>query len=452
MPINVMKSYAKKILWGVGIVCATMLGWIIVDLIYDPEHPEAEAFFSDSLVSVRPEDNLYFALLGLNSPVNLDDFHGQGYRYWKRLNNQHKGFKAFSLGEYQDSHFSIPAREDIQLCSSRIQKFISSDIQCASAEIVGNVLERNKVLLDRYSGLKNYDGYEFMGFNGYLSVLDQANQLIHFQVEKYLLAGEHQAAFDVLLKDTVFLRKLLNYNLEFALYTNIQLYIRLNISLLYGFMEKYPWVIRNNMEELSQLANNLSKLDSRQFVLSHFISQNARYCRFPIDENRQSFNCLKDLGESINFYKLNETLNDLYRISKDYISVLSKPHDMKAEFCKGLQSKHERSCSFGVITAPGNYNGVKISCDNILACEDLILFDYYTYPDATFIKAYLALIANKIRPEKVADYIEANPSLFEDQMTRAKIKYDPESSKLGMWIENERPIAEIIYSGLPDNY
>ncbi len=212
---------AKGALWLIGglilLILAVPGTWLLVNVFDAPLDPQVRAVLERRYDTVAPAENLFYALLALNSR-DAGDINAQGQRLYSEYLRQsaaHAADRTFRF-DYEGTLARQPFEGNQQLfCGSAKPQEDCLERARGTATELEQLLASNRLLLDRYGSLQRYRHLQDPVHLAVNSLIVQwqpfraAKRLWLTDVALQIDAGNRDAAIDALREEIAFTRRML---------------------------------------------------------------------------------------------------------------------------------------------------------------------------------------------------------------------------------------------------
>src|SRR5208282_1568199 len=208
-------------LWLIGglilLILAVPGTWLLVNVFDAPLDPQVRAVLERRYDTVAPAENLFYALLALNSR-DAGDINAQGQRLYSEYLRQsaaHAADRTFRF-DYEGTLARQPFEGNQQLlCGSAKPQEDCLERARGTATELEQLLASNRLLLDRYGSLQRYRHLQDPVHLAVNSLIVQwqpfraAKRLWLTDVALQIDAGNRDAAIDALREEIAFTRRML---------------------------------------------------------------------------------------------------------------------------------------------------------------------------------------------------------------------------------------------------
>jgi hypothetical protein len=211
-------STLKKPILYISVVVLIALYALSIRFVYKyyyPDlNPESVKFFITDKERVSDQDNVAFAIIGLNAPPETENIHLFG------LNLVNQALLRYSDGDgkHMSLDASLPKIENelkLNADMGRLNCWVNRTVQdsenCYSSDELADVVSNNKILLDRHEELKAYRKYSpFVMFSRNGQLLINVHKLYLADIRHSLSSGGGPEAFNALIKDMQYRKMILS--------------------------------------------------------------------------------------------------------------------------------------------------------------------------------------------------------------------------------------------------
>jgi hypothetical protein len=379
---------------------------------FPPLNQTAVKLFILDKKNIKDEDNVEFSILGLTAPEEVTDIHGYGLDLFNRsiasysTNNKKLMPLETHLLEIENP---IDLEADIDPLFCWLGDYKRECVKCYAANELTQVINRNKVLLDRYKELKEYPSVSsFKPFSGRRQILIDLHSLFLAEIRKNLLSGKKQTAMDQLLEDLSFQRRMLKQDTDLLHKAVGQVLYRFSLGQLEYAITQHPDVIETHYDRLIESLNDLT---FDEFNLEGIFRKEFESVRFMlcIDEKLgmdTSIFCQSD--RNTGSAGINFIINDYYNFYVETKKLETMEINGMIKECE-KQSKGDKNIIPDLVTHIlifSNYMPYKTTTGSMInTCDIMVNFRTRSAHHA-ILRVYLDIQRKKIDTNKIEAYLQ----------------------------------------------